>query len=252
MSIGVHGLLLAVFLFIRASLPYTPPTEYVEVGFGTPGGSGGGGNGETQVVPDDPQAGPLPGQRAPQDVVVRETKKGEDIPKVENQKIKPPSEDHITSKNEKSNNETRLAGKGSASKDAYRTGNGSPAAGIGNNPLGSGIGNGFGRGSGNGNGSGDADGDGYDIFWGGKGNRKIYSYTLPKYPDGVSKEIDLKLKFTILPDGTVGTIIPLMKADTRLENSAISSLRRWRFAPLPPGQKQLEQTAVIVFPYRLR
>ena len=93
---------------------------------------------------------------------------------------------------------------------------------------------------------------GFDIDWGGQGTRKIYSYILPAYPEGVNKEIDIRLKFSILPDGTVGTILPLTKADTRLENAAINSLRQWRFEALAPGQKQVEQAAVIVFPYRLQ
>jgi len=93
---------------------------------------------------------------------------------------------------------------------------------------------------------------GFDINWGGKGMRKIYSYTLPQYPDGVKKEVDIKLQFTILPDGTIGTIIPKIKADTKLENAAINSLRQWRFEALDASQKQAEQTAIIVFPYRLQ
>ena len=93
---------------------------------------------------------------------------------------------------------------------------------------------------------------GFDIDWGGKGTRKIYSFILPQYPEGVKKEVNIKLQFTILPDGTVGTIIPKMKADTRLENAAINSLRQWRFEALSSNQRQAEQTAVIVFPYRLQ
>ncbi|HLG32157.1 MAG TPA: energy transducer TonB, partial [Ignavibacteriaceae bacterium] len=93
---------------------------------------------------------------------------------------------------------------------------------------------------------------GFDIDWGGKGTRKIYSFVLPNYPDGVKKEVNIKLQFTILPDGTVGTIIPKIKADTRLENAAINSLRQWRFEALSSNQKQGEQTAIIVFPYRLQ
>lgn len=93
---------------------------------------------------------------------------------------------------------------------------------------------------------------GFEIDFGGKGIRKIYSYSLPAYPEGVSKEIDVKLRFTIMPDGSVGRIFPLIKADTRLEMAAISSLRQWRFEPLPNRQKQNEQTAIIVFPYRLQ
>jgi protein TonB len=93
---------------------------------------------------------------------------------------------------------------------------------------------------------------GFDIDWGGKGTRKIYSFILPQYPEGVKKEVNIKLQFTILPDGTVGTIIPKMKADTRLENAAINSLRQWRFEALSSNQRQVEQNAVIVFPYRLQ
>lgn len=111
---------------------------------------------------------------------------------------------------------------------------------------------GTGEGFGDGYGLGGGGGGGYDIDWGGGGRRKIYNYNLPEYPGGVSKNIDIRLRFSILPDGSVGTIIPLTKADTRLENSAINSLRRWRFEPLPPGFIQREQFAVIVFPYRVQ
>lgn len=93
---------------------------------------------------------------------------------------------------------------------------------------------------------------GYDIDWGGRGQRRIYSFSLPEYPRGVNKEINIRLRFTILPDGTVGSIIPLIKADTRLEDAAIKSLRQWRFEPLTTGQSKVVQTAVIIFPYRLK
>jgi TonB family protein len=91
---------------------------------------------------------------------------------------------------------------------------------------------------------------GFDIQWGGNGTRKIYSYIIPDYPEGVKKEIDIRLKFIIKPDGTVGKIFLLSKADTRLENAAINSLWQWRFEPLTANQVQVDQTAVIIFPYR--
>ncbi len=92
---------------------------------------------------------------------------------------------------------------------------------------------------------------GLKIDWGGKGVRKIYSHVIPPYPDGVNKEIDVKLRFTIFPDGTVGKIIPLRKADSRLESAAINALRKWRFEPIPSGKKRINQTVVIIFPFRL-
>ena len=93
---------------------------------------------------------------------------------------------------------------------------------------------------------------GFHFEGGGLGTRKIYSYVIPAYPEGVNKEIDIRLKFTIKPDGTVGSIFLLSKADTRLENAAINSLWQWRFEPLNANQVQGDQTAVIVFPYRLQ
>ncbi|MBA4308966.1 MAG: hypothetical protein C0425_01345 [Chlorobiaceae bacterium] len=93
---------------------------------------------------------------------------------------------------------------------------------------------------------------GYSIDWGGTSKRRIFSYTIPEYPSGVYKEIDIRLRFSILPDGTVGRILPVTKADTRLENAAINSLRQWKFEPLPKNAKPGEQIAIIVFPYRLQ
>jgi protein TonB len=93
---------------------------------------------------------------------------------------------------------------------------------------------------------------GFHFEGGGLGTRKIYSYVIPAYPEGVNKEIDIRLRFTIKPDGTVGSIFLLSKADTRLENAAINSLWQWRFEPLTENQMQADQTAVIVFPYRLQ
>lgn len=101
--------------------------------------------------------------------------------------------------------------------------------------------------------AGDGEGNfGFEIDFGGKGIRKIYSYDLPAYPAGVSKEIDIKLRFTILADGTVGKIIPLTMGDARLSTTSINALRKWRFEPLNSNHKRIEQTAVIVFPYRLK
>lgn len=93
---------------------------------------------------------------------------------------------------------------------------------------------------------------GYNIDFGAGGVRKIYSFIIPPYPEGVEKEIDVKLRFTIMPDGSVGRIFPLIKADSRLEESAITALRQWRFEPQSPAKKQSEQTATIIFPFRLR
>lgn len=90
---------------------------------------------------------------------------------------------------------------------------------------------------------------GYDIQWGGRGKRKIYRYYIPSYPEGVQVEANVKLRFTILQDGSVTRITPLVKSNPKLENVAITALTRWRFEPLDEDK---EQTVTITFPFRLR
>ncbi|MBN1638218.1 MAG: TonB family protein [Ignavibacteriales bacterium] len=94
--------------------------------------------------------------------------------------------------------------------------------------------------------------DGFDLDFGGQNIRKIYSYIIPEYPTGVNKDADVKLRFMILPDGTVGQIFTLVKADARFEQVAIQSLKKWRFEPLPKNREQKNQTATIVFPFRIQ
>ncbi len=93
-------------------------------------------------------------------------------------------------------------------------------------------------------------GTGYDIQWGGKGKRKIYKYYIPPYPDGVQVEANVKLRFTILPDGSVTKITPLVKSHPVLESVSINALSRWKFEPLE--NDDYEQTVTIIFPFRLK
>jgi outer membrane biosynthesis protein TonB len=220
LSLLIHMILLALFLLIKITLDYAPK-EYVELTFGTSGEVGSSGAIGTQIKQVEEVAKPQPKNQT--------KNKSEEVKDVKLPEAKNTSEDNIIKPADKekeiaSNNNTKT--EESANSDVTAEGQGNKAEGTGS--------------------------FGYDIDWGGKGKRQIYSYDIPAYPEGVQKEIDIRLKFTILPDGTVGTILPLTKADTKLENAAINSLRQWRFEPLSTGQKQLEQTAVIVFPYRLQ
>jgi len=227
-STVVHIVLIGLFLLFKMN-DRAQSEEYFLVGFssgfgpgsGSPGEAGGASGNQafaekTEEKKMDPKDAELPDSRNTDDERITN--------KVDSKKIK----DEIISSKVKLLTKNDLNGTG--------TGNGS------GNSNGNGIGTG-----GDGNG-----GFGFELDFGGRGKRRIYSYFLPPYPEGVSKEIDLRLKFTILPDGTVSKIIPLIKADARLESSAVNSLRQWRFEPIPLNMKQLEQTVVITFPYRLQ
>ena len=219
-SFVLHVIVIVLLLLINLSFDYNP-SEFVELSFGNTnelGSSGAQGNKIDIVKETSPQSNTETSEEKNTEV------KEVDLPVAENSEtenvIKPASDKkEISEKRTELSNETVVSNSSSTKK--------------GNNS--------------------ETEGDfGFDIDWGGKGTRKIYSFILPQYPEGVKKEVNIKLQFSILPDGTVGTIIPKIKADTRLENVAINSLRQWRFEPLGPNQKQVEQMAVIVFPYRLQ
>jgi protein TonB len=92
---------------------------------------------------------------------------------------------------------------------------------------------------------------GYSIEWSGVGSRRLLSGRIPQYPEGTDKEMPVYLQFTVLPDGSVSTIIPLKKSDELLEREAIAALRTWRFDPLPPQFEQLPQVGKITFIFKL-
>ena len=219
-SLIVHVIVILLFLLINLSFDYTP-SEYVELSFGISdksGSSGAKGN-KISIIKEIPKPSEKEESKEKNPKV-----KEVDLPAAINTEdenvITPANNDKEVAK-EKTELSTETV---TTSKTTVEDGNNSEVEGK----------------------------FGFDIDWGGKGTRKIYSFILPQYPEGVRKEANIKLQFTILPDGTVGTIIPKMKADTRLENAAINSLRQWRFEALSSNQKQVEQTAVIVFPYRLQ
>jgi outer membrane biosynthesis protein TonB len=218
-SVLVHFIIFILLLFIKFSIDYAP-REYVELSFGKmnqPGSSGAIG---TQINQVEENARAETNQTVDKSKIVKEV----ELPRAKNT-----SEENVVKPADKQKEQTQTV-KTQTERD---TNSKVTTAGQGNKAEGEGS-------------------FGFDIDWGGQGTRKIYSYILPDYPEGVNKEIDIRLKFSILPDGTVGTILPLTKADTRLENAAINSLRQWRFEALSPDQKQAEQAAVIVFPYRLQ
>lgn len=218
-SILFHFILLGLFLIINFSINYTPK-EYVELSFGTSGDQGSAGAIGDQLSNTEESA-------KPEKETVTETKSKE-VKEVELPKAKNTEKENVivpASKDKEIKKETKQENNKQENSTTSNTGQGNLAKGEGS--------------------------FGFDIQWGGSGTRKIYSYTLPDYPEGVNKEIDIKLKFTIKPDGTVGSIFLLSKADTRLENAAINSLWQWRFEPLSSTQQKVDQSAIIVFPYRL-
>jgi protein TonB len=113
------------------------------------------------------------------------------------------------------------------------------------NPKGSELGKGLGD---KGYGAGLGKGLG-DIEWGGGGNRIVLQKKIPTYPAGVNTSGTIRIKFTVLPDGTVDKMIPLEKADPRLERAAMDALRQWRFNPI---KDNIAMEGIITMAFKLR
>ena len=54
-----------------------------------------------------------------------------------------------------------------------------------------------------------------------------------KLPElAIEMEVNIRLKFWVLPDGSIGDVVPLQRGDVRLERAAIQYLKNWRFNPV--------------------
>lgn len=91
----------------------------------------------------------------------------------------------------------------------------------------------------------------YEISWEGVVRDILYD-PLPKYPKGLDKEARIIIKITVLPNGTIGDLIPLQKADVTLESVTMKTLRLWRLSPLKSTDPQMNQTAIITFRFVLQ
>lgn len=82
--------------------------------------------------------------------------------------------------------------------------------------------------------------------------RSILNQKNPQYPPGLQQEAVVRIRFTVLPDGRVGQMLPLQKGEAQLDEITIKALRQWRFNPLPPSAEQKNVTGIITFRYELQ
>ncbi len=83
------------------------------------------------------------------------------------------------------------------------------------------------------------------------GKRKIlYKPEIPEVK--LEKEGEVELKFWVLPDGSVGSVIPLLRGDAEFERIAINHIKQWRFNPLDEGVSTVEQWGIITVKFRLK
>jgi len=83
-------------------------------------------------------------------------------------------------------------------------------------------------------------------------SRKVLSKVIPNYPEGLGRQEVIKIRFTVLPDGLVGEVIPLIKGTPQLERISLEAFKQWRFNPLPENEPPKIVTGEITFRYLLK
>jgi TonB family protein len=74
----------------------------------------------------------------------------------------------------------------------------------------------------------------------GPASKRVVLYKPTWFPEvNIDVEVDIRLKFWVLPDGSVGEVLPLQRGDVRLERAAIEYLKNWRFTPVSSDRPQV-------------
>ncbi len=81
------------------------------------------------------------------------------------------------------------------------------------------------------------------------GNREVLHK--PEDPEiSIDRDIEIEVKFYVLPNGQVKEVIPLIKGDTQLENIAIRYMKSWIFVPLSQDVEQVEQWGTLKIKFK--
>ncbi len=80
-------------------------------------------------------------------------------------------------------------------------------------------------------------------------NRKRLIEVIPTYPEGLQQNLKVKLKFDVLPDGSVTNIVVIQKANPQFEFNSLGAISQWKFNPI---SQDIVQKGVITFIYELK
>ncbi len=93
---------------------------------------------------------------------------------------------------------------------------------------------------------------GYSMNWLNGGVRRKLRGALPTYPPGANVEAQIDILAIVTPDGSVKSVQPAQKGNSRLEDAAMGKLRYWKFEPLRSSVPQIDQTCVVTFNFKLK
>lgn len=95
-------------------------------------------------------------------------------------------------------------------------------------------------------GDGKGSGEGWGLQWGGGGNRGVLYKRLPTYPAGATAT-QIKVRFRVSPEGTVGQMNFVTKGDPQLEYEVTKALKMWKFNKI---NDERDMEGIITFSFR--
>ena len=90
------------------------------------------------------------------------------------------------------------------------------------------------------------------IRWVNGGTRERVAGSLPAYPGGEHTALNVRLKAVVLPDGRVKGVGAIPKGGRKFEETALRTVRMWKFESLRKKNPQKNQTCLITFSFRPR
>jgi TonB family protein len=250
-SLGLHALLLLLFFFLHVP-EVVQKQEFVEVSWGATSLP----SMNTNVAPATPstvkETAPAikqrtPSQRVSQPVLPPERRTLDlsdevvQVPKTDKMDVPEMGSKIPTAEQPKVGERETRTGQELGERERTTPGSQTGTGPGGTSPLGSiGAGADVGRGV------------SYSVQWLDGGSRRLLSFNLPRYPEGVNVEAQVQILTVVMPDGSVKAVSPAQKAHPKLEEVAMKEVRQWRFEPLRSTQPQLEQNAVITFLFKLK
>jgi len=80
-------------------------------------------------------------------------------------------------------------------------------------------------------------------------NRSIVSKVIPTYPEDVQQSVKIKIRFDVMPDGSVTNIVIVQKGDPKLEFNSLNAISQWKFNSI---SSDAIQKGMITFIYELK
>ena len=97
----------------------------------------------------------------------------------------------------------------------------------------------------------DSPGASMQIAWEGEARTRV-SGKLPAYPRDAQREAQVRVRFTVRPDGSVTELLLAQKGGPAFDEAALAAVRTWRFTPLAKDARRADQSATAVFTFRLK